>query len=151
MAVLAVAFSSATLSLPTSWLPRIERLARSSFSQVVLGPRFSVSSGLQPHGRHSAPTRKLAGPLSRVDTPCVNTHRPSHARSAHDNGHRSCMTRSAHHRRASRCACTLGARHVSLVSNRTQLLRPTAPSHTRYALASNASSIRHWSLLLLWG
>ena len=37
-----------------------------------------------------------------------------------------------------------------LVSNHTQSLRPMTPSHTRYALASNDSPIRHWSLLLLW-
>ena len=128
MAVLVAGFfSSAISSLPASWLPRIERLARSSFSQVALGARSSASSGLQPHGHHSAPTRKLAGPLSRVDAPRVNTHRPPYARSAYVNGHRSRMTRSAHHRRASRFACTLGVRHVSLVFNHTQLLRPMAP------------------------
>ena len=132
MAVLVAGFFlSAISSLPASWLPRIERLARSSFSQVALGARSSASSGLQPHGRHSAPTRKLAGPLSCVDAPRVNTHRPSYARSAHVNGHRSRMMRSAHHRRASRFACTLGVRHVSLVFNHTQSPRPMALSHTQ--------------------
>ena len=54
-------FSSAIL--PASWLPRTERLPRSSFSQA-LGARYGASSGLQPHGRHSASARELAGPLS---------------------------------------------------------------------------------------
>ena len=51
-------------SLPASWLPRIDRLARSSFFQVALGARHGESPGLQPHGRHSAPTRQLTGPFS---------------------------------------------------------------------------------------
>jgi hypothetical protein len=44
----------------------------SSFSQVVLGAPYGASLGLQPHGRHSAPTRRLVGPLSRVDAPRVD-------------------------------------------------------------------------------
>ena len=68
----ATPFLVAISSLPASWLPRIERPARSSFSQVAPDARYGVPPGPQPHGRHSAPTRQLVGPLSRSDAPRVD-------------------------------------------------------------------------------
>ena len=76
MAVLAVLFLSAILSLPASWLPRIERLACPSFSQVALGVRYGTSSCLQPHGCHFAPARQLAGPLVSMPVTLTLTARP---------------------------------------------------------------------------